>query len=49
MNKILDAARYGKWVLVCPVVFPQYMSKLCEKLQQEQTCVHADFRLILDI
>ena len=48
LNKILDAARTGKWVLVCPIVFPQYLPRVVEKLHEVGMKVHTDFRLIID-
>ena len=33
VEKVLECARDGGWVLICPIQFPQYFTKLYERLQ----------------
>ena len=49
--KILDSARDGSWVLVCPIQFPQYFVKLGARLKEleEAGACSRDFRLFFDL
>lgn len=49
IEQILECARNGSWVLVCPVQFPQYMGKLKDKLREQADNLSDDFRLIFDL
>lgn len=44
----MEAARQGSWVLICPVQFPQYFTKLSESLKEIEAEIDEKFRLIID-
>ena len=48
MEKVLRCARSGSWVLICPVQFPQYFTKLSQALKEISSEIHSNFRLIID-
>jgi hypothetical protein len=47
----LEAAELGHWVLVCPIVFPQFLAKLNDKFEElkEAGQMNSNFRLIVDL
>ena len=45
---ILQAAEEGSWVLICPVQFPQYFTKLSQRLKEIESSIDPNFRLIMD-
>lgn len=49
--KVLECAREGSWVLICPIQFPQYFTKLYERLQEMRKAgeCHKDFRVFFDL
>ena len=50
VNKIIECARNGSWVLICPIQFPQYFVKLGEKLAElKESEVNKNFRLFFDL
>lgn len=51
VNRIVEAANQGNWVLVCPISFPQYMPKLFEKLDHMRSAgqINKKFRLFIDL
>ena len=48
VEKVLRCARSGSWVLICPVQFPQYFTKLSQALKEISSEIHSNFRLIID-
>ena len=48
VDKILECARNGQWVLICPVQFPQYFTKLSQSLKKMSDQIDPNFRLIID-
>jgi hypothetical protein len=48
IEQIYQCALDGSWVLICPVQFPQYVTKLREKLLENQHAIADGFRLIFD-
>jgi hypothetical protein len=48
VDKILECARNGQWVLICPVQFPQYFTKLSQSLKKMSDQIDPNFRLIMD-
>ena len=51
VDRVLECAREGSWVLICPIQFPQYFTKLYEKLQEiiKSGECHKDFRMFFDL
>ena len=51
IHLILEAARAGDWVLICPVQFPHYFQKLKEKLTTMKHLgqIEPRFRLLVDL
>lgn len=51
IEQILECARDGSWVLICPVQWPQYVIKLKEKLREMSAAneINDEFRLIFDL
>lgn len=51
VNRIIEAANVGSWVLVCPINFPQYRQKLFEKLDHMRQAgqINKNFRLYFDL
>ena len=48
IERILECARNGHWVLICPVQFPQYFTKLSHSLKKMQDDISTNFRMIID-
>ena len=48
VKTILQSAREGNWVLICPVQFPQYFTKLMQSLKEIKSEIHENFRLMID-
>lgn len=48
VQTILQSAREGNWVLICPVQFPQYFTKLMQSLKEIKGEIHENFRLMID-
>jgi hypothetical protein len=50
IESVLESARNGDWVLVCPIQFPQYTWKLLARLDQirKNGEINGHFRLIYD-
>lgn len=40
VEKVLRCARSGSWVLICPVQFPQYFTKLSQSLKEISSEIH---------
>jgi len=51
IQQIIEAATEGNWVLLCPVMFPHFFSKLLEKLghMSSQGQINPNFRLLVDL
>ena len=50
INKIVECARNGTWVLICPIQFPQYFTKLSDRLKQlKDSEVNRNFRIFFDL
>lgn len=50
IDGILECARQGTWVLICPIQFPQYTWKLLSRLDalRKNGEIKPSFRLIYD-
>ena len=48
VEKVLECARNGTWVLLCPVQFPQFFTKLRQNLKEIESEIDSNFRLIID-
>lgn len=51
VERIVEAAREGNWVLMCPIVFPQYMNKVHARLDTLRSAgeIHPEFRFLVDL
>jgi hypothetical protein len=50
VQRILEAAISGEWILICPIQFPQYFMKLSQALNNlNPKQVHDNFRLLIDL
>lgn len=48
VQTIMESAREGNWVLICPVQFPQYFTKLMQSLKENEEFINENFRLLID-
>ena len=48
VQTIMESAREGNWVLLCPVQFPQYFTKLMQSLKDNEEFINENFRLLID-
>lgn len=48
VERIMECAREGNWVLICAVQFPQYFTKLSASLKEMADEISSNFRLIID-
>ena len=50
VSKIIECAKNGTWVVICPIQFPQYFMKLGDRLRElEDSEVHRNFRIFFDL
>ena len=47
IEKVIECAQNGTWVLICPIQFPQYFTKLRERL--ETVTIDKNFRIFFDL